>query len=158
MAEKKEPSDLSIDITAQPYCLSIIRHFIGCIATELHFTPENALQLELCVDEACANSISAIHAAEGNQPQSRLHVEVHINSTFIKITVHDSGHDFMQKFKKALPLSDETDRTQKRGYGLKIIKTFMDDVQYVHEPSTGNRLHLIKYFAGIRQETIDKQP
>ena len=144
--------DLSLEITAQPEFLSVVRTFVGCLSRELHFSDQETSQLELCIDEACANSIGAIQEVEGPVPKTRLRLEFTVGNNFLKITVQDSGKDFSQNFHKALPMSDITDRTRMRGYGLQIIKTFMDDVQYVRDPSHGNFLHLIKYFNGGREE------
>lgn len=139
--------ELSIEINAHAQFLTVIRAFIGCLSKEMHFSPEESFQLEMCVDEACANSISAIQENEGTNPASKLRLDIQINSTYMQITIHDSGSDFSHHFHKAIPLSEKSDRTRMRGYGLQIIKTFMDDVQYVRDPQAGNQLHLIKYFS-----------
>ncbi|MDX9755359.1 MAG: ATP-binding protein [bacterium] len=148
MSEMPHPKqDISLEITAQPQYLSVIRHFISCLAQELNFSTEEALQLEMCVDEACANSICAIHDKEGPEPKTKVKVDILIDPSSLKITIHDSGKDFSPHFQKALPIDEHTDRTQFRGYGLQIIKTFMDDVQYDRDPAAGNHLHMIKYFS-----------
>ena len=152
--ERNGNHDLSLEITAQPQFLTVIRLFVGCLVKEMNFSEQEAIQLELCVDEACANSIDAIQEKEGPEPTTRLHVDFTISDEYLKISVQDIGKDFTQSFQKALPMSEKTDRTQMRGYGLQIIKTFMDDVQYIHDPSLGNTLHLIKYFNGGRESRV----
>jgi len=120
---------------------------MNCLANHLGIPEKEALQLEICIDEACANSIQAIRDIEGNNPSTKVRIEVKICVESLRITVRDKGKDFSTSFNKAVPLSDFSDRTKKRGYGLQIIKTLMDDVQYQHEPEMGNSLHLVKYFS-----------
>ena len=137
-------NDIAIDISSYAKNLRIVRHFFGALAKDLEFSDEEALQIELCVDEVCANSIEGIRKREGDAPHSRVRIELKVNHDALHIVVLDKGGDFSQAFQKAEPLHDFTDRTHKRGYGLPIIKTFMDEIDYQYDSQSGNRLHLIK--------------
>ncbi len=139
-------SGIAIEIDASPQFLVVVRHVINCLAHHLGFSEKETLQLEVCIDEACSNSIQAIREMEGEQPYTKVRVELLIDSECLRVKVHDRGKDFSTKFNKAVPLTDFSDRTKMRGYGLQIIKTLMDDVQYQHQPEFGNSLQLIKYF------------
>ncbi len=136
--------DIAIDISSYGKNLSIVRHFFGALATDLEFSDEEALQIELCVDEVCANSIEGIRKLEGDAPHSRVRIEIKVDDDALHIIVLDKGGDFSQAFQKAAPLHEFTDRTRKRGYGLQIIKTFMDEIDYHYDSQSGNRLHLVK--------------
>jgi len=134
--------DIVVEIAPQSNYLSLLRNVINSVANQLDMDESMVGQLEMCIDEACANSISAMNE-HGIQTPVRL--EVIVEKHCVRFTVYDSGEDFSHHFQNATPMDDETDRTKKRGYGLRIIKTFMDEVQYHHDPEEGNRLHLIKY-------------
>ena len=138
-------SEIAIEFTAQPNMLVVVRQLVNCMAEHGGFSANDAMQLELCVDEACSNSIRAILEKEGPSPVTKVRVEFKLQTTRLCISVHDSGNDFTHHFQKAVAISDNCDMTKRRGYGLQIIKTFMDEVHYVHEPEVGNRLHLTKY-------------
>ncbi len=144
-ASSKKKPDIGIEITANPDMLVLIRGFANCLAEQLNLSPSDALKLELCVDEACSNSIQAIRRIEGNQPCTKVRIEVEINPDTLRIIISDGGENFNHFFQNADPLCPHTDRTKTRGYGLKIIKTFMDEVIYDHDPDLGNRLYLIKF-------------
>ncbi len=138
--------DLALEFKAEPQNLVLIRNFIGCLAKHLDLTPEEALQLEICVDEACANSVDGIRAVEGNQPITNVRLGFRFQEEGIELTIQDGGQDYSLHFYNAYPLDDKTDRTRKRGYGLQIIKKLMDEVVYEYDPETGNRLYLRKFF------------
>ncbi|MGC9326726.1 MAG: ATP-binding protein, partial [Candidatus Hinthialibacter sp.] len=133
MSQGSSVPDIAIEIAPNARNLSIVRHFIGSLAYDLRFSSEEALQLEMCVDEACANSIEGINNRDGNLSSSCVRIELIIKKDAIHIVIKDRGSDFSQALSKASPLHDFSDRTRQRGYGLQIIKTFMDVVDYVHD-------------------------
>jgi len=139
-------ADITIEISAHLQYLALVRSFANCLAKHLNLSAEEAVQLEMCLDEACANSIEAIRELEGECPLTKVRIDVEIKKDHFRITVQDNGKDFSQNFREALPLCPSSDRTRKRGYGLQIIKTLMDEVHYIHDPQAGNRLHLVKFF------------
>ena len=137
--------EIAIEFTAHPEFLVIVRHMVGCLAEHAGFSAEDAMQLVLCVDEACSNSIQAIQEKEGSRPKTKVRLVIQNQPTCICFSVHDSGSDFTHHFEKAVALPEGMECAKKRGYGLQIIKTFMDEVHYVHHPEAGNHLRLTKY-------------
>lgn len=139
-------ADFALEFQARPEYLVLVRSFINCFARQLNLDSENALQLEICLDEACANSVEATQRKGAEIADPLVRIEINLNKKGVEVIVVDDGHDFTHKFQKAVPLTDMSDRTKRRGYGLQIIKSLMDEVSYVHDPEMGNRLSLIKYF------------
>ncbi len=137
--------DITIEITPRLSQLVIIRKIINSISTTMGFTEKDILQLEMSVDEACSNSILAVQAKEGEAASAKLRLEISIHDKYLKMVIADCGNDFSEHYHKANPFHERTDRTQRGGYGLQIIKTFMDEVHYSHEPEIGNKLILTKY-------------
>ena len=142
------PPDLTLEVPPNPTHLAVVRMMIGLIAEAMGFTETESLQLELSVDEACSNSIAAVQEMEG-ETAGGVRIEITLLEQGLKIAVVDRGRDFADHFEKAVPFHDGTDRTRHRGYGLQIIKTCMDEVQYSHETDRGNRLVLTKYRARV---------
>lgn len=152
-AQQHRPQ-LALEIAAQPEWLGMVRQFISLISTNLGLNMEDSVQLEMSVDEACANSIEGMQSLKLPEHSCRVRIEVDIDEESVSITITDQGHDFTEHFHKARPLHHETDRTRRRGYGLQIIKTFMDDVHYEHDGNKGNRLRLIKYLPRERVKSM----
>lgn len=136
--------DITIDIYPNSQFLCIVRQFINAIAHNFGLTDEESLQIEMCVDEACANSIEHMKKKPLRAGNSCVKIGVKIDKRQLHIMIQDRGDDFTEHFQKAAPFTEISDRTRKRGYGLQIIKTFMDEVHYFHSPEQGNLLYLIK--------------
>ena len=137
--------DFTIEFVPKANYLVLLRQLMNFLAEYLGFDENEALQLEMCLDEACSNSINAIE--ETGDCSQKIRIEIEIGETSLRIVVIDAGKNFSHHFEKACPLTEDTDLTMRRGYGLKIIKTFMDEVQYIHHPGVGNQLHLTKYLS-----------
>ncbi len=150
-AQKERDPNFTIEITAQPRYLVLLRKFMICVAELLELSPEETCYLEVCADEACANSIQAIRDREGETPYTKVKIEIELKDEYLCINVHDNGKDFTQHFNKADPIDHKTDCTRKRGYGLQIIKTLMDEVQYIHDPELGNHLRITKFLSPANQ-------
>lgn len=145
MTREPSPADLAIEISADSRWLLLVREYVNLLARQLDLTHEEALQLEMCVDEACSNSIHAVQKLHADPDKCKVRLELRLADEHIRVTVIDCGGDFSEHFHNALPMTGLTDRTRKRGYGLQIIKTLMDEVSYEHDPHHGNRLHFTKF-------------
>lgn len=143
-----ENPDIVLEIKPSLANLAIIRNIINSVSECLGMSCEDTLQFEMAVDEACANSIASILEKEGDTPASFARLQIGIDAHRVCVQVLDTGDCFKEHYENAAPFDDSTDRNRRRGYGLQIIKTFMDEVDYIHEPGTGNRLVLTKYLTG----------
>ena len=146
-------SDLSLDRSSQAirvalpvstHYLVLVRQFISSLAQQTGFQTSDIAKIELALDEACANSIRAIREVEGDNPQTTLKLEVRAVEGCMSISVYDNGHDFSPQFNSETPMDTLVGSMRTSGYGLRIIKTCMDEVNYQHESGKGNVLHLVK--------------
>lgn len=137
--------DFTIEIAPKPVNLVLVRQMINSLADNMGLSEECALQLEMAVDEACANAVASIREKEGERSSSKIRLEISALQHCLRVAIADSGDDFREQYEKAAPFDERTDRTRRRGYGLQIIKTFMDEVHYIHDPHIGNKLILTKY-------------
>ncbi len=137
--------DFSIEVTPRLSNLVLIRKIVNSLTADLGVSEEHALQLEMAVDEACSNSIVSIREKEGETSITRVRIEISVQEHCLRLAIVDSGNNFREQYERALPFHEGTDRTRDRGYGLQIIKTFMDEVDYIHDPAFGNKLILTKY-------------
>lgn len=140
--EASRTPDIALEIVPKSNYLILLRNLLNCLAQQLQLSDEDSGLLEMCLDEACANSIDAMNRNGVPHP---VRVEVEIKDNCVCFTVCDNGHDYSHHFQQAKPMDNLTDRTKRRGYGLRIIKTLMDEVDYSYDPQMGNRLYLVKY-------------
>lgn len=148
----ESPKAIRIQFPASTHYLVLIRQFISSLAHELGFLSGDIAKIELALDEACSNSIRAIRALEGESPITWLQLEINVDRRCLAITVRDNGTDFSRQFNSDTPLEDLIGSMRTSGYGLRIIKTCMDEVTYEHQPGAGNFLHLVKYVAPTYQD------
>jgi serine/threonine-protein kinase RsbW len=97
-----------------------------------------ASDVELCVSEACTNAIKYGSCTEREDVIS-LYFQIHAGKLIIKVQDKGSGFNLNN-----LPDPD-IESIPDGGYGLYIIRSKMDDVQYV-QTEKGNFLTMIKSF------------
>lgn len=97
-----------------------------------------ASDIELCVSEACTNAIKYGQGTEGEDIIT-LFFEIHTDRLVIKVQDKGSGFNLNQ-----LPDPDLKSLPD-RGYGLYIIRSKMDDVEY-SQTEEGNFLTMVKFF------------
>jgi serine/threonine-protein kinase RsbW len=99
-----------------------------------------ASDVELCVSEACTNAIKYGRCSK-REDVLTLYFQIHRDKLIIKVLDKGSGFNL-----KSLP-DPEIESLPERGYGLYIIRSKMDDVQY-SQTEKGNFLTMIKSFKG----------
>lgn len=108
--------------------------------------PEDvAFACQLAADEACTNIME--HAYDG-RPDGVIHVACWVGGDQIHLQFRDKGVAFDPGIIETPDLDrDLTDR-QIGGLGLHFMRSLMDEVRFEFDPTTGNRLTMIKYFHG----------
>ncbi len=101
-----------------------------------------ASDVELCVSEACTNAIKYGMSCE-MEDVITLYFQIHVDKLIIKVQDKGTGFNLNK-----LPDPDIKSHPE-RGYGLYIIRSKMDDVQY-SKTDNGNFLTMIKLFKGKR--------
>ena len=144
------PGTWGIIVPGTPDALPTIRTMITRAATRCGFVPEEIAKIEMAVDEACTNIIEhAYHALrEHNLPQNP-EIEVHAleHPDRLEITILDhSMHDFPVLEHAPGGMDEYFSEQKKRGMGLFIIRSFVDDVKHRFVHGRGNELLLVKYF------------
>jgi len=97
-----------------------------------------ASDIELCVSEACTNAIKYARSVDKDDVIS-IYFQIYSNKIIIKVQDRGSGFNLDD-----LPDPD-IERIPERGYGLYIIRSKVDKVQY-SRTERGNFLTMIKYF------------
>lgn len=100
--------------------------------------PHFANDVELCVSEACTNAIKHGQSVEAEDVIS-LYFQTFPDKLIIK--VQDKGSGFRLESRRGPDIASLSDR----GYGLYIIQSKMDNVEYV-QTAEGNFLTMTKFF------------
>ena len=104
------------------------------IAKRHHFTPKAINQIKTALVEACINATEHSHS-----PDRRIYQKFAIEDDKIVITISNRG--LRLRDKKAEEITPDEGR---RGWGLKLMKTLMDEVK-LEQVDDGTRISMVKY-------------
>ncbi|MFN2455420.1 MAG: ATP-binding protein [Pyrinomonadaceae bacterium] len=121
--------------------LALIREFVATIGTQAGLDSKGVAQLELAVDEACANVIEHAYGHDATK-------EVVVRGTFdqdeLRISVEDTGRGFDPDSVPPAELERLVQERKSGGLGMRLMKSLMDEVHYEIEPGKKNELHMVK--------------
>ena len=145
---KKSAGKLLIHTPGHGSYLAYIRTLVGDLARKVGFPEVEVAKIEMAVDEACSNVVK--HAYSPNKewcwkhrhPEIRLDVRVSDSQLIIEINDHGQRFDFAAYQPNAI--EDRVRDMKTGGYGIAIMRQFMDEVQYSSSQTTGNTLRLVK--------------
>jgi len=95
---------------------------------------------ELAFVEGCNNAVQHTPASRAGE---KLSVELSCDSTHVELRINDHTHGFEFPTESRLPAAEE-----ERGRGIYLMRTLMDEVDYICDPSS-NCLVLRKARTGI---------
>ncbi len=121
--------------------LAMIRDFVTNIAEQAGLTPGEVAQIELAVDEACAN---VMEHAYGRDITKEVSVRATLDGDAVEINVIDTGQGFDPATVKQLELDKLISNRKSGGLGMRLMKKFMDEVHYEMIPGKKNELRMIK--------------
>lgn len=125
--------------------LSSIRDFIASSAREAGITEDVVENIILAVDEACSNIIK--HAYKLN-PEGEIIIELDFKDDKFKVTIQDHGASFEPDSVPEPDLQKYYRQRRVGGLGMYLMKSLMDDVQYISVPGKYNRVLLTKNISG----------
>jgi serine/threonine-protein kinase RsbW len=121
--------------------LSMIRDFVGSIGERAGFDKRDLMQLELAVDEACAN---VIEHAYGSDTTREVTVKAVLDADAVEIRIIDTGKGFEPSDVLQQDLDKLISQRESGGLGMRIINRVMDEVQYEIVPGKKNELRMVK--------------
>jgi serine/threonine-protein kinase RsbW len=145
---KKSTSRLCISAPGHGKSLRQIRVIITDLSRQIGFQEDEVAKIEMSVDEACANVVE--HAYDQSRdwilkdnPKIELHIHTENDRLIIQIQDHGQGFDFAAY--RPTNIIERIRAMRSGGYGIAIMRQFMDEVEYTSDPETGNTLRLVKY-------------
>ena len=146
---KQSTGKLQLQAPSHGSYLSYIRSLVADLARKIGFPDEEVAKIEMAVDEACSNVVEHAYRSKREwcwkhrDPEIRLDVRVEKNSLVIEINDHGQKFDFAGY--RPDSLEARLERMLPHGYGVFIMRKFMDEIQYSSSDKTGNTLRLVKY-------------
>ena len=125
--------------------LSLLRDFVCSVARHLGFSEQEIAEIEISVDEACANAMEHAYSAGPAGNHHEVQVELYLSADRMTIRITDHG---MGKPDLDHPMSMDAyldiNREKFRGLGLVLMRKFMDDVQIYATPGRGTVVEMTK--------------
>jgi len=120
--------------------LSCIRRFVGQVGEDLGIPEHDLYELELAVDEACANVIEHGYQGVGG----KIEIQIGALDGGVQVVIRDWGKPFDPE---SVPNPDTTAPLEERplgGMGLFLMRKVMAQVQFAFDPQGGNALTMTK--------------
>jgi serine/threonine-protein kinase RsbW len=121
--------------------LAMIREFVTAVGRQAQLDEIAITNLELAVDEACAN---VIEHAYGHDITKEVVVRAKFDDESLQISVIDEGLGFDPDKTPQESVEDLIKERKSGGLGIRLIKQLMDDVSYEIVPGQKNELHMTK--------------
>ena len=131
----------TLDVPSTTQNLAMIREFVTRVAAQAGLSEVEVGQLELAVDEACAN---VIEHAYGDDKSKQVMVRAIFDEDTLRIHVIDTGKGFDPTQVQEQDLKDLIAKRKTGGLGMRLIRTLMDEVHYDIEPGKRNELRMVK--------------
>jgi serine/threonine-protein kinase RsbW len=121
--------------------LALIREFVTAVGRQAQLEETEISNLELAVDEACAN---VIEHAYGHDITKEVVVRAKFDDESLRISVIDEGRGFDPSHVGQDSVEQLIHSRQSGGLGIRLIKKLMDEVSYEIIPGQKNELHMTK--------------
>jgi len=145
---KKSESKVEVVTPGRGDYLAYIRLVVADLARQVGFHEDEVAKIEMAVDEACSNVVEHAYAEKRawhwkSSPEIRLDVREENDRLIIEINDHGQQFDFSNY--QPQDIEERIAGMKTGGYGVFIMRKFMDEVQYNSSSETGNTLRLVKY-------------
>ena len=99
------------------------------IADSIGMSPDRIDEVRMAVVEACINALEHSHASD-----LEVYVTFQVLSEKLRIMVRDNGVGFSPDEQEEPTMAGKLKSARKRGWGLKIIRGLMDEVEILSGP------------------------
>lgn len=113
------------------------------IAESMHMSPDRIDEVRMAVVEACINAFEHSRAEEREVYVTFEVLGVDKDPEKLRITVRDTGIGFNPDEQKEPKIEEKILAQRKRGWGLRIIRGLMDEVE-IHSGSEGTTVVMSK--------------
>lgn len=126
---------IRISLPGKPEYVSIARLTASVIANQMGFDIDDVEDIKVAVGEACNNAV--LH---GKSQEEVFEVQFEVQSSRMVIEVSDNGSGFdMDEYQAPAP-----GELKENGLGIFIMKTLMDEVDFIPVQNNGTTIRLVK--------------
>ena len=140
---RKNSTTIVIQTPGEMHFLHRIREFVTGIAEESGINEQDLDNIELAVDEACANVIE--HGYDPEEPEKTLTIRMEIDASKLVLSIIDQGKHFDPRSTRPPDINELINMKRNGGLGISLITRTMDEIDYRRTPDGDNELVLIKY-------------
>lgn len=142
-----DPVALEIRCPVDTRVLGPLRAMATAVASEHGFSDDQVAQIEMAVDEACANAVRhAYRHLDGSAlAECDVRMRVELDDDWMRIRVSDRGIGAGNMPPGASSVEEYLERGAAGGLGIFIIRNFMDEVEYDSPQGSGTTVTMTKY-------------
>jgi serine/threonine-protein kinase RsbW len=150
---KQSTNKLQLQTPSDGSYLSYIRGLVADLARKVGFPDEEVAKIEMAVDEACSNIVEHAYSPKKEwrwkhrDPAIRMDVRAEGDRLIVEINDHGQKFDFATY--RPDSIEKRLEQMLPHGYGVFIMRKFMDEVQYSSNDETGNTLRLVKHLKKV---------
>lgn len=130
----------------------VAAHCLEQIGKNLGMHPDAIGQLQIAVIEACINAME-----HGKGTEKKVHIGITAAAGRLEVSIESDGREFVAQETGEPVVDREQAKASGRGWGIKLMKRFADEVRY-EKTARGTRTILIKKFdktASVQKEDTE---
>ncbi|NYT62679.1 ATP-binding protein [Alcaligenaceae bacterium] len=133
----------TLSLSPGPQAIPQAQAWLEALAEQQQWAPRMAFKLGLCLDEALTNIVMyAFQNSAPNNEQAHIKVSVQADGTLLTLNIIDNGTPFDPTQNQPAPLAATLDDTKLGGHGLRLMRHYLQDIQY-RRSNGQNQLRLI---------------
>lgn len=126
---------IKISLPGKPEYVSIARLTASVIANQMGFNIDDVEDIKVAVGEACNNAV--LH---GKSHEEVFEIQFEVQDGRMVIEVRDNGNGFdLDEYQ-----APEPGELRENGLGIFIMKTLMDEVEFIPVQNNGTTIRLVK--------------
>lgn len=126
---------IKISLPGKPEYVSIARLTASVIANQMGFNIDDVEDIKVAVGEACNNAV--LH---GKSHEEVFEIQFEVQDDRMVIEVRDNGNGFdLDEYQ-----APEPGELRENGLGIFIMKTLMDEVEFIPVQNNGTTIRLVK--------------
>jgi len=141
----KEAEIIDLDTPARAEYLAIIRSVTLLVCKRMDFSEEKEEDIKAAIAEAYINVIKHAYRNSDRNYIKRANIRYLLYPEKLAIVVKDFGRGFDPHFVQLYVKRADTERPEKVGLGIFLIKTLMDEIEYNSTLRGGTEVRMTKY-------------
>ncbi len=139
---KKSSDKLEMTVESRTDRLILVRDFVSDAAGKFGFNDEEVSKIALAVDEACSNIIKHAYRFAVDK---LIDIEILMRDGRFEVVITDDGLRFDPDLVELSNMKEYLKQYHQTGFGMYLMKSLMDEVEYTIKPGRKNEVRLIKF-------------